>query len=406
MQSFIRLLGPGILYAGAAVGVSHLVQSTSAGAQFGLSMIAIVIITHIIKFPLFDFGVRYTAHSEKSLLYAFSKFHSAWLWGFTAMTFLTMFIVLAAISSITAGTFQLLIPVEINPIYIIVGLVGAATLLLTVFNYRGLSTVLKFIVIILSVSTLVACLLSFGSTQEKEVLAMQEFAINNPAHFAFLLAFIGWMPAPFDISVWQSEWILLKKHKTDFRTTLIDFNVGYWGTAILAILFVLLGYNLLYGTVSSLPSSGKAFAELLVTMYTNSIGSYAYYIIAIAAFSTLLSTLITVLDAYPRALVQSFNFLKVVDFKPSTYNIAVISMAAGAILIVVAFGSSMLSLVKFATITSFLVAPLVAYLNIKAVRLIPNDSSHYPKKWMFYLAYFAVALLVAFSLIYLYKLAF
>lgn len=404
MQSFIRLLGPGILYAGAAVGVSHLVQSTSAGAQFGLLMIAIVLITHVVKYPLFDFGVRYTAHSEKSLLYAYAQFHKAWLWGFVLMTFTTMFIVLAAIASITAGTLQLLLPFKADTLLVVITLLFLATLLLTVFNYRGLSAVLKFIIILLSVSTLVACLLSFGSTQTKQLTEVQTFAINNPAHFAFLLAFIGWMPAPFDISVWQSEWILLKKRKNNFKTTMIDFNVGYWGTAVLAVLFVLLGYNLLYGTGTSIPASGKAFAEMIVTMYTQSIGDYAYYIIAIAAFSTLLSTLITVLDAYPRSLVQSLNLLKILPFTTKTYNIGVVVMALGALLILLLFKNSMLHLVQFATITSFLLAPFAAYLNVKAVQLIPKDSEHYPARWKIVLGYLALLVLIGFSIAYLYTL--
>jgi hypothetical protein len=33
--SFLQSLGPGLLFAGAAIGVSHLVQSTKAGAEFG-----------------------------------------------------------------------------------------------------------------------------------------------------------------------------------------------------------------------------------------------------------------------------------------------------------------------------------------------------------------------------------
>ena len=35
MFNFLKKLGPGILFAGAAIGVSHLVQSTKAGADFG-----------------------------------------------------------------------------------------------------------------------------------------------------------------------------------------------------------------------------------------------------------------------------------------------------------------------------------------------------------------------------------
>ncbi len=36
VSSILKKLGPGLLFAGAAIGVSHLVQSTKAGADFGL----------------------------------------------------------------------------------------------------------------------------------------------------------------------------------------------------------------------------------------------------------------------------------------------------------------------------------------------------------------------------------
>ena len=38
MRKFLRILGPGLLYAGAAIGVSHLVQSTRAGAMFNFDL--------------------------------------------------------------------------------------------------------------------------------------------------------------------------------------------------------------------------------------------------------------------------------------------------------------------------------------------------------------------------------
>ena len=38
-SSFKKTLGPGILFASTAIGVSHLVQSTKAGALFGFGLI-------------------------------------------------------------------------------------------------------------------------------------------------------------------------------------------------------------------------------------------------------------------------------------------------------------------------------------------------------------------------------
>ena len=39
MQIKLSKLGPGLLFAGAAIGVSHLVQSTRAGADFGWGLV-------------------------------------------------------------------------------------------------------------------------------------------------------------------------------------------------------------------------------------------------------------------------------------------------------------------------------------------------------------------------------
>ncbi len=39
-----RALGPGIMYAAAAIGVSHLVQATKAGAHYGFALVWAVIV--------------------------------------------------------------------------------------------------------------------------------------------------------------------------------------------------------------------------------------------------------------------------------------------------------------------------------------------------------------------------
>ena len=64
----LKSLGPGLLYAAAAIGVSHLVQSTRAGADFGLQLIFAVIIANLVKYPIFKVGPVYTAVTGKSLL--------------------------------------------------------------------------------------------------------------------------------------------------------------------------------------------------------------------------------------------------------------------------------------------------------------------------------------------------
>ena len=48
-----QLLGPGILFASTAIGVSHLVQSTRAGALAGWGLVWAVIAANVAKYPFF-----------------------------------------------------------------------------------------------------------------------------------------------------------------------------------------------------------------------------------------------------------------------------------------------------------------------------------------------------------------
>ena len=45
----IKQLGPGLLFAGAAIGVSHLVQSTRAGADYGWGLLWVLIMANLFK---------------------------------------------------------------------------------------------------------------------------------------------------------------------------------------------------------------------------------------------------------------------------------------------------------------------------------------------------------------------
>ncbi len=54
----LQALGPGIMYAGAAIGVSHLVQSTRAGAGYGFALVWAVVAVHLFKYPFFEYGHR------------------------------------------------------------------------------------------------------------------------------------------------------------------------------------------------------------------------------------------------------------------------------------------------------------------------------------------------------------
>jgi len=99
----LKKLGPGFLFAGAAIGVSHLVQSTRAGADFGFGLLWALLLINIVKYPFFQFGPRYASATGESLLEGYYKM-SKWVLGtYTVITFATMFTIQTAVTIVTAG---------------------------------------------------------------------------------------------------------------------------------------------------------------------------------------------------------------------------------------------------------------------------------------------------------------
>ena len=102
-------LGPGMLYAGAAIGVSHLVQATKAGAGFGWSLVWVILAANLIKYPFFEAGPRYATATGESLIAGYRR--SGWLpvWIFILLTLGTMFVIQGAVTIVTAGLAEYMI---------------------------------------------------------------------------------------------------------------------------------------------------------------------------------------------------------------------------------------------------------------------------------------------------------
>jgi len=226
----------------------------------------------------------------------------------------------------------------------------------------------------------------------------------------FLIALFGWMPAPLDISVWQSIWAKAKSEeqgiKISKRQALLDFNIGYIGTALLAVGFVALGAFVMYGSGEKLSDSGAAFAGQLIHMYTASLGSWSYLIIATAAVMTMVSTSFTCHDAYARAMTRSITgLLPMIKTKYSTrmqYVFWLAIVAFGTVLLLWQFGKSMIHMIDFATILSFIVAPLFGILNYKVITHSHVPKEHQPGMVLKIYAWLGIIFLVGFSIYYIY----
>lgn len=372
MKSFLNKLGPGFLFAGAAIGVSHLVQSTRAGADFGFSLLWALLLINAIKYPFFEFGPRYAAATGKSLLDGYQKLGKGALLAYFILTFATMFTIQTAVTIVTAGISVSLFGGSIVLWTAIITAICCGILLLG--RYKALDNLMKAIVICLTVSTIIAVALV---TNTGATYSFEQGIPTDTASVAFLIAFMGWMPAPLDISIWHSVWTVEKKKlepSLSPKQSRFDFNVGYAATTILAIGFLALGALVMYGSGETFSSNAGEFANQLISLYTTSLGNEAKWIIGIAALTAMFSTTLTTLDGSPRVMHSTTEILAKKKFK-SGYLFWLLVLAAGTLTIFFFFLSEMGLLIKIATILSFLTAPFYAVLNYLVI-----TGKHTPKE--------------------------
>ncbi len=407
-SNFWKALGPGIIWAGAAIGVSHLVQSTRAGAGFGFELVSLVLIVNLLKYPFFEFGPRYAIASGESLVHGYLRMGKWAVYLFLVMTIGTMFTIQAAVSAVTVGIISSVFPGILSYQGWIILLFALCILIVAVGKYKALDRVMKAIILVLSVSTIVAVIAATTKGFHPDLEFANTFSWNA-SNIAFIIAIAGWMPSAIDISVWHSLWTMAKIKQTGYspslRQALLDFKIGYIGTTFLAIAFLSLGALCMYGSGVEFSQNGATFATQLFNLYTSSIGSWSYIIIAIAATATMFSTTLTVLDAYPRVLkpVSEILIPSLQKKKAGIYiNIFWISiLVLGAFLIMTSFATQMKLLVDIATSLSFITAPVLGYLNYKAVTGKNISEKNQPGRFLKILSWIGLVILSAFALLFI-----
>ena len=416
--NIFQLLGPGLLFAGAAVGVSHLVLSTKAGANYGFGLLWLVILANLMKYPFFEYGPRYAMATGESLLEGYRRMCKWVLATFVTVTLGTMFTVQAAVTIVTAGLasyiFGLAIPISA---WVIILLVICSGILL-IGKYAVLDNLMKIIVISLTIITIIAVAIAAIYYEPKKLaLSWTQHISFETTALGFYVVFTGWMPAPLDLSVWHSLWTLEKQEATkgEFSATksFFDFNIGYIGTTILAIIFLSLGALVMYGSGEIFSDKGGEFAGQLIRLYTTTLGAHAAWLVAIAAFITMFSTTITCLDAMPRAMAKAHYLLldkketntAPIEMPKSYYWTWMLVLIIGTLIILTAFTANMGTFITVATILSFVTTPFFAIVNTLLVNSKQMPSSSVPPLWNQILSWMGIVYLLIFTGLYLWSLS-
>ena len=395
-------LGPGLLFAGAAIGVSHLVQSTRAGADFGWGLVWALLLINLFKYPFFQYGPRYAQATGETLLDGYYKLGRGYLWAYFMLNLGTMFTIQSAVTIVTAGLASTLFGLTPNIVVWGIIITLSCSAILVLGKYQWLDKLIKVIMITLAVSSVLA--VSVAWVKNDTPLSFSQVFPESSGLF-FLIAFLGWMPAPLDISIWHSIWTLEKnknQQNNTLRDSLFDFNVGYIATIILALCFLGLGALVMYGSGTQFSSQGGVFAQQLITLYTTNLGQAAYGIIGIAAFTTMLSTTLTTLDASPRAMSKTVQLL--FNKEKNYYLLWMLLLTLGTAGIFIFLMSEMGQLVQIATVLSFITAPLYAFLNYRLVISKAMPKEFQPKTGLRFLSVLGLLFLTGFTAFYLLSL--
>ncbi len=412
IDRLLKTLGPGVLFASTAIGVSHLVQSTRAGADFGFALIAFVLLALLFKYPFFEYGSRYANVTGTSIIDGYKRLGKNALVLYLLITIGSMFFVTAVVGFVTAGFLENLFQIEFLGIWTVVILFVICGGILSVGKYRALDGLIKIIATVLVISTVIAFCLALVNGPVEKVEGFVPKQIWNQAGIFFLIALMGWMPTAVDLSSWNSLWTLERIKQTKFKPklkeTLLEFRLAYLITAVLALLFVTLGSFVFFGSGETLPNNNSLFAHKVVTLYTETIGDWSYIIIASSAFSVMFGTIIAVFDGYSRSLGRTLELLfeKNDSIQKSFYHkkkyiLFILIIAIGSFIVIFLFGDKLKELVDFATTISFIIAPVIAVFNFKLVTGRYFEKKFQPSRWLKILSYLGIIFLTGFAVFFI-----
>ena len=404
-------MGPGLLLAATSVGASHILMSPEAGARYDLQLVWLVVLTHLFKYPAFEFAPRYVAARGESLLEAYAraggpKHWALWL-GIADMTIQAIGLI-AALVGLTASFLTASVGILSLPLWSLV-LLTLLLLLLALGHYRALRAVNVGLLLFLAFGTVVAFLASPPALTDLPQMVVPSLPEGS---LLLVAAILGFMPTSVAVSIWQSLWSLEQGRFRDHAETtsderrdllrhgLFDLRVGYGLSAGLAVLFVSLGATVLHPR--GLVPQGTDVALTLSRLYTEVLGEWMQPIVLLMAFAALFTTCYTMMDGFPRSFVAARRVLR---GQPAAgaevdrgYWTFLLSVTFGGLAILAVLPDPAM-LVKGVGAFGLLLSPIYYTLNLWAVTRWIDAPELRPGKFMVALAVLGIVSMVAVALL-------
>jgi len=401
MHKWFAKLGPGLMLAAAAVGVSHLVFATQAGAEYGLSFIWLIVLISVLKYPAFRFAIDYASLTDRSLVHAYAQIgRVAMVWLFVALA-VDIFIATAAVALVTAGLFISVFELPYSGPQVAIALCLVTGVILINGHYRKAERIVKTLVLVFSVLVLVATMLALpelgsgGRDLFGDITPSRSLAV-------FAIAMTGWMPMPITGAIFISMWAREKKASSNLaiehESARHDLNFGWILTIGLAVCFAIMGAAILFQTDRVAPASAGAFAAELLSIFTTVVGDWSYIVIAIAAIAVMWSGVFALMDAIPRVTARIVDHMSGRGEEASSrYSLFLGVQFAGVTFILLFLMGSFGTFIAFATSAGFITAPALAYYNYRAVTSKEVSQHYVPSRVLLGWHWISFAALAAFA---------
>jgi Mn2+/Fe2+ NRAMP family transporter len=402
LRAKLAALGPGILLATAAIGGSHIVASTQAGALFGWQLAWLILAVNVMKYPFFRFGVEYTLNHGENLLVGYQRKGRWYLGGFVVLNLIAAVVNTAGVLLLTASLLKYFLPWPLSLPVLCLLLLASCLAILLAGQYKLLDRVSKWIMVLLTLTTLAAAFIAWQNGPAAPI----GYVGPSPwtlASLGFLVALMGWMPAPIEISAINSLWLQQKQQQTNISKAngLFDLNLGYWSTTALALVFLSLGSLVQYGSGQPIELAGAAYTQQFVGMYATTIGEWSTLLVAGVAFLCMFGTTITVLDGYARTLNESMKLVGVQkNASQQSYSYWLLAQAAAGFAVILFFKSALGPMLTFAMSLAFITTPIFAWLNFSLMQQ-HRGTKHGISRLMQIWSWLGLAYLFGFALLFI-----
>jgi len=358
--------------AAVAVGASHLVQSTRAGAEYGFALVVVVIMAMATKYPAYRFCPRYTSITGVSMIEGFARLGPWALILFCISALGTVFVGGAGITMVAAGILKATFSLSPSAAAIAITMLIVTDVLLIIGRYHWLDLLMKPLMVFLVIATVVATALVAPNINWGESARLWPQTLDLKTTL-FIIALFGWMPAPLEAAVMTSLWSQAKARDIGYRPSTrdasVDFHVGYITTLLLSLCFMLLGTGLMHGAGISFVDSPGGFASQLIDLYGKTLGNWTRPFMGIMALSVMYSTVIAHLDGFSRITDEIIWHFQQSGrrepeqregFRRHVYNTALLIITASIIATILFLMTSFKTLIDVSATIAFVATPVFA----------------------------------------------